>query len=128
MKQLKGQMSLFDFLEPEVGEWVTRHGAVICHIMREGMIGKKIVWDCGTESMPDLCKVGILEKVLPDHYYHLINGEYIRKPCDRVIIYTGKKQRSSLLLMPGTEIYECLNWDKYPGRMASIGMRTKREA
>lgn len=127
MKQIKGQMSLFDFLEPEVGECVTKHGAVICHIMREGMIGKKVVWSCGTQSMPDLCKVGILEKVLPDKYYRYYNGEYVERPCDRAILYTGKKQRSSLLLMPGTEIYECLAWDKYPARMAAIGLRAKED-
>ena len=45
MKQLPGQMSIFDLIEPEVGEYVTTHGAVICHIMRPGYIGKKVVYD-----------------------------------------------------------------------------------
>lgn len=121
MKQIKGQMSIFDFLEPEVGEYVTKHGAVICHIMRPGMIGRKVVWSCGTESMPDLCKVGILEKLVPDCYYR--NG--VKKDCDRAILYTGKKQRSSLLLMPGQNIYECLPWDAYPERMARIGRKAR---
>lgn len=114
MKQIKGQMSLFDFLEPEVGEYVTKHGAVLCHIMRKGMIGKKVVFPCGTQSMPDLCRVGVLEKYIP------YEGTY------RSIIYTGQKQRTLYTHRPGMEIYECLEWDKYPKRMANIG--AKKEA
>lgn len=121
-----GQLDIFECFpelfrkpDPEVGEWVEEHGPVICHIMREGCIGHKVVWNCGTESMPNLCRVGILEKVLADHYYEYRNGDYIEKPCDRVILYTGKKQRSSLLLMPGREIYEVHPWS-WPRNVENI--------
>ena len=113
MKQIKGQMSIFDFIEPEVGEYVTKHDAVICHIMRPGMIGRKVVYPCGTQSMPDLCRVGILEKYIPyeDTY--------------RSIIYTGQKQRILFTHRPGLNIYEPLEWDMYPDRLANIGRRSK---
>ena len=119
-KEFPGQISLFDFSEPDVGQWIKSHGAVICGIMRPAYVGKKICWDQSTQSMT-LYKIGILEKLIPDCYYH--NG--IRKDCDRAVIYTGKKQRSSVLLMPGREIYEPLPWDHYPERMAAIGNHKK---
>lgn len=115
MKQIKGQMSIFDFLEPEVGEWVTKHGAAIPHIMRQSMVGKKVVYPCGTQSRPDDCQVGILEK-------YIWNWD---NKCMRSIIFTGKKQRTLFDHMNGRDIYECLSWDKYPERMAAIGRRTK---
>lgn len=121
---MKGQMSIFDFIqqEPEVGAYLTEHGQVICHIMRPGYIGQKVCFDCSTQSLR-LFKVGILEKILEDHYWHLTNGQYKMEPCDRVVIYTGTKQRSLISLMPGREIFECLPWDAYPERMAAIGRK-----
>lgn len=117
---MEGQLSIFDCFadlfktekwpEPEVGEWVEKHGAVICHIMLPGYIGRKVIMDKSTESHKWF-QCGVLEQVLPDHYYHLQNGDYIEKPCDRVIINTGKKRRSSILLMPGIEIYETQKWE-----------------
>ena len=117
-KDIPGQISFFDFQEPDVGAWIKEPGAVICGIMRPGYIGRKVCWNQSTQSMT-LWKVGILEKLVPDVYY--FNG--IRKDCERAILYTGKKQRSSLLLMPGQELHECLPWDHYPERMANIGWR-----
>ena len=103
-----GQMTIFDFLEPAVGEYVTSHGANICHIMRPAYIGQKVVYDCSTKAHTWF-KVGILEKYIP--YENTF----------RSIIFTGKKQRTLLTHRPGIEIYECLPWDAYPKRMAVIG-------
>ena len=115
MEQLKGQMSLFDFLEPEGGKWVTKHGAAIPHIMRPSMIGKKVVYPCGTQSRPNDCRVGVLEKYIwnPDN------------ECMRSIIYTGKTQRTLFDHKNGRNIYECLEWDAYPARMSNIGKRAE---
>ncbi|MBQ6232828.1 MAG: hypothetical protein IJJ80_04915 [Clostridia bacterium] len=121
MKQLPGQMSIFDLIEPEVGEYVTTHGAVICHIMRPGYIGKKVVYDVSTQSMPDLCKVGILEKYIWNDFEH----------CWRSVIYHGNKQRALIDHAPWNtgsgQIYECLPWDRYPERQKAIG-KVRREA
>lgn len=118
-----GQMTIFDWMpsvqeEPEVGAWVEHHGAVISGIMRRGYIGKKVVMDKSTTSHK-WYKVGILENVLIDHYWDG-DREII---CDRSIIFDGSRQRSSILHMPGQNIYECLPWDAYPERMAAIGNR-----
>ena len=99
------QISIFDWMptaqvEPEVGEYVTEHGANICHIMRPSYIGKKVVFDVSTQSRRSY-QVGILEKYIP-------YGEYWRS-----IIYTGKKQRTLLTHYPGKEIFEGLPWDAY---------------
>lgn len=120
-------MSIFDWIptlqpEPEVGEYVESHGANICHIMRPSYIGKKVVFDCSTESHK-WYKVGILEQIIRDHYYQWNGSDYEKRPCDRVVIYTGKKERSRISLMPGREIFECLPWDAYPERMGAIGKR-----
>lgn len=127
---MKGQMTIFDWRpdaqpEPEIGADIREHGQIICHIMRPSYIGKKVCFDISTESMRNLFRVGVLEEILEDHYWrlNLSTGQYERKPCDRVVIYTGKKQRSLISLMPGREIYECLPWDAYPERMAAIGRR-----
>ena len=106
-----GQMTIFDFLEPAVGEYVTSHGANICHIMRPAYIGKKVVYDCSTESRRWF-RVGILEKYIP------------YEETFRSIIYIGKKQRVLLTHRQGKDIFECLPWEAYPKRMAVIG-RTK---
>lgn len=89
--------------EPEVGAWVTEHGAVICHIMRPSYIGSRVVFDCSTWSMR-IFRVGILEAYIPHE------GRM------RSIIYTGSRQRTLLTHYPGIEIYECLPWDAYPER------------
>lgn len=61
-----GQMSIFDYMpllqpEPAPGEYVENCGAIICHIMRHGYIGQKVVYDCSTQSHKWL-RVGVLEK------------------------------------------------------------------
>lgn len=119
------QLSIFDWMptlrqEPDVGEWVTEHGQVIPHIMRRSYIGKKVVMDKSTQSKKAY-KVGILEKVLTDFYWH--GDEMVE--CDRSIVFDGGKQRNHILHMPGREIYECLPWDAYPERMNSIGKASK---
>lgn len=105
------QMTIFDFIEPDVGEFVKTHGANICHIMRKGYVGKKVVIDLSTQSH-EWYQVGILEKIVPSCYYR--NDE--RVECDRAIVFTGARQRQLITLMPGVEIYECLPWDNYPER------------
>lgn len=93
------QLSLFDWRpdlkgEPEAGEYVETHGAVIPHIMMAGHIGRKVVYDCSTESHRWL-RVGVLE-------------DYIRTPCGswRAIINVGKKDRILRDHRPGLELFE----------------------
>lgn len=94
--------------EPEIGEYVRETGAVICHIMRPGYVGRKVLYDCSTESQRNLYRCGILEKYIP--YENRM----------RSIIYVGKPQRILLTHYPGREIYECLPWDAYPARQALL--------
>lgn len=117
------QLSIFDWMptaqkEPEVGEWVTEHGAVIPHIMRKGYIGKKVVMDKSTQSMK-IYKVGILENVVTDFYWH--NDKKVE--CDRSIVFDGGRQRNHILHMPGQEIFECLPWNAYEKRNEAIGRK-----
>lgn len=134
----EGQLSLYDVFpdfdrpiqyvpqavqEPEVGEWVTTHGAVICHIMRPGYIGRRVVIDKSTIGH-EWYQVGVLEKIVPSEYYRQdLNGKYVRVECDRSVVYTGSKQRQLIDHRPGVEIFECLPWEAYPERMAAIGAR-----
>lgn len=95
------QLSLFDLLpkrEPDVGEYVESNGAVICHIMRPGYIGRKVIYDCSTRSHKWI-RCGILEK------YFLCHGVW------RSVINVGEKQRILLDHYPGVEIFETLPWD-----------------
>lgn len=112
------QMSIFDLSEktdrsipeteePKVGEYVSGHGANICHVMRPSYIGKKVIYDCSTKRH-EWFRCGILEKYIP-YEGHM-----------RSIIYTGERQRVLLTHYPGIEIYECLPWDAYPKRMKAI--------
>lgn len=94
--------------EPEVGEYVHKHGQVLCHIMRPAYIGKKVCIDVSTQSRKTF-QVGILEKYIPHE------GTY------RSIVYTGKPQRSLITHRNGETIYEVLPWDQYPERMEKIG-------
>lgn len=94
--------------EPEIGEYVRETGAVICHIMRSGYIGRKVLYDCSTESQRNLYRCGILEKYIP--YENRM----------RSVINVGKPQRILLTHYPGREIYECLPWDAYPARAALL--------
>lgn len=128
---MQGQMTIFDWRpdaqqEPEIGATIREHGQIICHIMRPSYIGKKVCFDISTESRRNLFRVGVLEEILEEHYWrlNLSTGQYKQEPCDRVVVYTGKKQRSLISLMPGREIYECLPWDAYPERMRAIGGRS----
>ncbi len=61
------QMTIFDFIEkpePKIGEYVEEAGPVICHIMVKGYIGKKVLYDCSTQSHR-WYRCGILEKYIP---------------------------------------------------------------
>ena len=109
MNEIPGQMTIFDLMpkntEPEVGEYVTEHGAVICHVMRPGYIGKKVVYSCGTESMPNLCRVGVLEKYFWNH----------NASCWRSVINPGTKHCVLIDHAPwntgrfsSSEIFECM--------------------
>lgn len=96
-----GQMTIFDFIpdrEPAVGEYVEKTGAVICHIMRPGYIGRKILIDVSTRSRR-MYRCGILEAYIPHE------GKM------RSVVYTGTRQRSLITHYPGQEIYECLPWN-----------------
>lgn len=104
-----GQMTIFDWMptakaEPDVGEYVAETGAVICHIMRKGYIGQKILYDCSTES-----HVWYRCGILVDYFEC--------RGVMRSVIYTGQKQRILFDHYPGREIFECLAWDAYPKRM-----------
>ena len=90
------QMALFDYIEPEVGDYVERHGQVLCHIMRQGMIGSKVVIDRSTVGH-EWFQVGILEGYIP------YEGTW------RSIVYTGSKQRSLITHYPGVDIYEVMS-------------------
>lgn len=114
------QVTLFDWqpslqLEPDIGALVAERGVVIPHIMRRSYIGKKVCFDVSTQHRRCF-RVGVLEEVLDDFYFELKDGEYKKVPCDRVVIFTGKRQRSLISLMPGIEINECLPWEAYPER------------
>lgn len=124
---MDGQMTLFDWQpslqpEPDTGALVTEHGAIIPHIMRQSYIGRKVCFDVSTQHRRCF-RVGVLEKVHDAFYFGLEDGEYKKVPCDRVVIFTGKQQRSLISLMPGVEIYECLPWEAYPERNKAIGGR-----
>lgn len=119
------QLTIFDWLpeiqeEPEPGAIVTKTGAVIPHVMQDSYIGEKVCFDVSTQSKRAY-RVGILEKLLPDHYYRLVGKEYVKTPCRRAVIFTGKKQRSLLSLYDsGGQLFEVLPWNAYPERMAAI--------
>ena len=98
-------------VEPEVGEWVDKCGAVIPHIMRRSYIGKKVVMDKSTSSHKWF-RVGVLEKVVTGFYY---DGDK-KIECDMLIIFDGSRQRNIITHWPGREIYECLPWDAYERR------------
>ena len=87
------QLSLFDFIDPEVGEYVEDHGIIICHCMRKGYIGRKILVDKST-SGHDWFQVGILEDYIP------YEGRW------RSIVYVGEKQRLLVTHYPGVDIFE----------------------
>ena len=95
---MKGQMSIFDCF-PEAclkpGDYVTKHGAVICHIMRKGFIGRMVVMDVSTESH-EWWRVGRLEE-------YIYNDD---NQCWRSVVYYGKKQRALVDHFPGVEIFE----------------------
>lgn len=99
---MTGQINIFDYMpdilpEPQVGAYVDRHGANICHIMRPSYIGRKVVYDCSTESH-EWFRCGILEKYIPHE------GRM------RSIINVGTKQRILIDHYPGIEIYEWHPW------------------
>lgn len=96
---MNGQISLFDLANNiRPGDYVETHGAVICHIMRPGYIGKMVVYDCSTASHKWF-RAGILEAYIP------------YEDTWRSIIDIGTKQRILLTHRPGTEIYEVEPWD-----------------
>lgn len=109
------QLDLFDVCEqlktePEVGEYVNEPGAVICHIMRRGYIGKKVLIDVSTTGMT-VFQCGILEDYIP------YEGRM------RSIVFTGQKQRALVTHYPGVEIHECMSWHWYEKRQKVIGGR-----
>lgn len=104
------QLTLWDWMPdimpgPEVGEYVTRHGAIICHIMRPGYIGKMVVFDCSTQSH-EWFRCGILEAYIP--YENTM----------RSIINVGSSagRLLGLDMFPGLELKAC----PFCGREAGI--------
>lgn len=104
---------LFDELkqEPDIGEYTHECGAVICHIMRPGYIGKKVLVDVSTQSLRNLFRCGILEDYIP------YEGRM------RSIVNVGDRQRLLITHYPGVEIHECLPWHRYENRMQNIGAK-----
>lgn len=94
--------------EPEVGEYVTEHGANIPHIMRPGYVGKKVIVDRSTQSHR-WYQCGILEQ------YTECRGVM------RSIVNIGKKDPLLIDHWPGTELFECLPYNAYTKRMSAIG-------
>lgn len=99
---MEGQLTIFDCFadlfkkrEPEAGEWVEKHGAVIAHIMMPAYIGQKVIMDKSTESH-EWYQCGVLED-----YFYL---EWDK--CWRAVVYDGRKQRNLINLTPGTELFE----------------------
>lgn len=119
------QLTIFDWMpqlepEPKVGTIVKKTGAVIPHIMQKSYIGKKVCFDVSTQSM-SAYRVGILEKLLPDHYYKWDGKQYVETSCFRAVIYTGIRQRSLMSIYDGgQQLYEVLPWNAYSERMRSI--------
>ena len=100
---MKEQISIFDWMqssapEPNIGDYVKRPGAIICHIMRAGYIGRKILVDVSTEHN-ELYQCGILENYIPYESFM------------RSIVYVGDRQRKLITHYPGVEIFECLPLD-----------------
>lgn len=97
---MQGQMSIFDCF-PELclkpGDYVTTHGASICHIMRKGYIGSLIVMNKSTKSH-EWWQVGRLED------YFECEGVM------RAVVYNGKQQRQLIDFLPGVGIYELRPW------------------
>lgn len=115
------QLTIFDWnpsvrTEPDIGTYTKEAGAVIPRIMRKSYIGKKVAVNISTQSRRCF-QIGILEKVIPAHYYQ---GDQIVE-TERSIVFTGKKQRSLITHYPGCELHEVLPWNAYEERMASIG-------
>lgn len=112
------QISIFDYKptlrqEPDVGAHIPEVGAVIPHIMIPSYIGKKVAFNCSTESRRCF-RVGILEEYVP-------YGDYMR-----AIIFDGKRQRALVTLYPWMDgIHEVLPWESYPGRIEAISRRDK---
>lgn len=103
-----GQMTIWDLMAPQrrtdgkelqVGDYTNEAGPVIPHIMRPAFIGEKVLYDCHTESHPDLYRCGILEEYIPHE------GSY------RCIIYDGRRQRVLITMRPGMEIFETEPWN-----------------
>lgn len=122
------QMTLFDLFDLSEGktekgdlhpgDYIESHGAVICHIMRPGYIGKMVAYDCSTESHKWI-RVGILKDYIP------YEGRW------RSIIDVGKGRDHYILLThyEGRNIYEvpkrewesqarAWNFDKMPKKVA----------
>ena len=53
-KDIPGQISFFDFQEPDIGSFIEQPGAVICGIMRPGYICRKVCWDHYPERMANI--------------------------------------------------------------------------
>ena len=108
------QYSIFDLFdqlktEPDIGEYTHECGQVICHIMRRGYIGKKVLVDVSTQSLRNLFRCGILEDYIP------YEGRM------RSIVNVGDRQRLLITHYPGVEIHECLPWGSYEQRKKAVG-------
>jgi hypothetical protein len=79
--------------EPAPGDYVTQHGANICHIMRPGYVGSLVVYDCSTCGHT-WYRAGRLERYF-EHEGHF-----------RSVIYVGERQRILLDHVNGRDIFE----------------------
>lgn len=108
---MRGQLSIFDIdprcgPEPAPGEWVKTHGPVICHIMRRGYIGRKVVIDQSEWGHVNFL-VGILERVETSCYYR---GDQ-KIECDMSVVNVGSEKRFNVIHWPGNEIFELYPFD-----------------
>lgn len=109
---IPGQMTIWDFPqalpEPFVGEFGKTHGQIICHVMRKGYTGKKVLIEVAAGTF----QCGILEE-----YAEMPNG------LMRSTVRVGNGLKYRITHRPGVEIFEPLPWDAYPERMRAIGRR-----
>ena len=98
---------LFDSREPDIGEYVEDHGAVIPHIMRPAYIGRKVIYDGSTVSHVWF-RCGVLER------YFFCEGKW------RSVIRVGPRHTILLDHRPGVNIFEPRHGDEYPKRYEKV--------
>lgn len=99
------QMTIYDFApdfrrEPEIGETIEEHGAVICHIMRKAAVGRKVCYPL--ELYGHRMRVGLLER-----YYKGEDGWW------HSVILEAAGKETVLTHKPGVEIFYLFPFNFY---------------